>query len=50
MMNADTTKALAHARKPKHDLADDRHHECEGARNLGIGPTELRQELDAFAM
>ena len=49
-MHADTSETLANATKPEHDLAHDRHHECEGARNLGIGATELRQELDAFAM
>lgn len=49
-MNADTAKALDNARKPQHARIDVRHHECEGARVVGIGTSELRKKLDTFAM
>lgn len=49
-MHADTAKALDCPRKPEHDCVDVGHHECKGARDIGIGSTELREELDHFSM
>ena len=47
-MNADTTQAMDHARKPEHACIDVGHHECEVPRDSGIGSTQLRKELDNF--
>ena len=48
MNNENTSQAVDIPRKPEHSRIDERHHECEGARDTGIGTSELRQELDHF--
>ena len=46
--NENTAKAMDISPKPEHSGTHDRHHECEGAGDIGIGAAELRKVLDHF--
>ena len=46
--NENTAKAMDISPKPEHPSIDDRHHECEGAGDIGVGTAELRQVLGHF--